>query len=97
MYFMLSEISQSKTNPIWFNSYAQFKKTKKQKEEREGQTKKQDLKCRELVVPRGEVGVRDGKQGMGIVQGTCDEHPAIYGSGESLYYTPETNIILYVS
>jgi len=34
---------------------------------------------------------------MGIKECTCDEHQVMYGSVESLYYTPETNITLYVN
>lgn len=35
---------------------------------------------------------------MGIEEYTrYDEHWVIYGSGESLYYTPETNIALYIN
>ena len=31
---------------------------------------------------------------MGIKEGTCDESPMMYGSAESLYCTPATNITL---
>ena len=35
---------------------------------------------------------------LGIKECTCcDEHWVMYGIGESLYYTPETNITLYVT
>lgn len=35
---------------------------------------------------------------MEIKEGTChDEHPVMYGTAESLYCTPETNIILYAN
>lgn len=34
---------------------------------------------------------------MGIVEGPCDEHQGLHGSVESLYWTPETNITLYVN
>ena len=33
----------------------------------------------------------------GIKECTCDKHWVMYGSVESLYYTPETNITLYVN
>jgi len=33
---------------------------------------------------------------MGIKEGTCDEHPVLYASDESLNSTPETNFTLYV-
>jgi len=36
-------------------------------------------------------------QVMGIKKCTCDEHEVLHGSVESLYCTPETNIILYVN
>ena len=46
-----------------------------------------------LMVTRGEVG-----GGMGeIGEGDHDEHWVMYGSVESLYCTPETNITLYVN
>ena len=35
--------------------------------------------------------------GIGIKEGTCDEHCVLYGSDESLNSTPETNNALYVS
>ena len=34
---------------------------------------------------------------MGTKECTCDKHRVMYGSVESLYYTPETNITLYVN
>ena len=34
---------------------------------------------------------------MGIKESTCDEHWLLYGSAESLYGTPETNITLHVN
>ena len=34
---------------------------------------------------------------MEIKEGTCDEHWVLYGSVESLYCTPGTNITLYVN
>lgn len=34
---------------------------------------------------------------MGIKKGTCDEQQVLYGSGESLNCTPETNNTLYVN
>ena len=35
---------------------------------------------------------------MGIKECTCcDEHQVMYRSVESLYYTPETNLTLYVN
>ena len=36
---------------------------------------------------------------MGIKEGACDDEQqrVMYGSGESLYCTPETNIPLYVN
>ena len=34
---------------------------------------------------------------MGIKEGTCDEHRMLYGSDESPYRTPETNITLYIN
>ena len=46
-----------------------------------------------LVITRGEDGGM-GKQVMRIKVGTCDEHWVLYGSVESLYCTPETNITL---
>ena len=58
------------------------------------QTKKQTLNYRELMIIRGEVGGRGGwiKQLIGMKEGTCDEHWVLYGSVESLYWTPETNL-----
>lgn len=35
--------------------------------------------------------------GMGMKEGTCDEHPVLDVSDESLNATPETNIALYVN
>ena len=50
------------------------------------------------MVTRGEVGWgRKMKQVMGIKEFTCDEHWVLYGSGESVYCTPEINITLYVN
>ena len=34
---------------------------------------------------------------MGIKEGTCVEHWVLYGSVESLYCTPETNVTLHVN
>ena len=34
---------------------------------------------------------------MGIKEGTCDEHPALYGRIKTLYCTPEIDITLYVN
>ena len=34
---------------------------------------------------------------MGTKEGPSDEHRVMYGSVESLYCTPETNITLYVN
>ena len=34
---------------------------------------------------------------MGTKEGTCDENWVLYGSDESLYCTPETNITLYAN
>ena len=34
--------------------------------------------------------------GMGIKEGACDEHWALYVSDESLNSTPEANIAVYV-
>ena len=34
---------------------------------------------------------------MGIKESTCDEHPVLYVSNESLNATGETNITLYVN
>ena len=44
-------------------------------------------------------GSRDGgRQVMGIKEDTCgDGHRVMYGSVESLYHTPDTNITLYVN
>ena len=33
---------------------------------------------------------------IGVKESTCDEHWELYGSVESLYCTPETNITLYI-
>ena len=38
-----------------------------------------------------------GGWGVGTKEGTCDEHWVLYGSDESLYFTPETSIALYVN
>ena len=68
-------------------------------DERERQTIKQTLNYREKT----EGWWRACEQGtcvklmMNINEGTCDEHWALYVTDESLNYTPETNIILYVS
>ena len=35
--------------------------------------------------------------GMGIKEGTCDEHWVLYVSDESLNATPEINITMYVN
>ena len=48
-----------------------------------------------LMGNRGEAGGGMGKIGDGNWECTCcDEHWVIYGSAESLYCTPESNIIL---
>ena len=33
---------------------------------------------------------------MRITEGTCDNHQVMYRSAESLYRTPEANIVFYV-
>lgn len=38
-----------------------------------------------------------GNQVMGITERTCDEHWGMYGSVESLQYTPETNTTLSIN
>ena len=65
---------------------------------REKQTVKQTLNCRK----QSEGCWRGGERGwvkwvMGIKEGTCDEHQALYVSDESLNSTLEINITLYVS
>ena len=78
----------------------EFKKQKKQakgkKLKRERQTKKQTLNYRE----QSDGYQRGGQWGrrnwvMGMKEGTCPhEQWVIYGSVESLYCTPKTNITL---
>ena len=49
------------------------------------------------MVARGE-GRRWEKWMLGIKEGTCcDEHWVFYGNAEAPYYTPETDITLYVN
>ena len=47
------------------------------------------------MVTRGEV-CEAMQQVMGIKEGPCDEHWALYGSVASLYCTPGTSVTLYV-
>ena len=73
-------------------------KAKEKKKERERQTKKQTLNYREQTDGyQGRVDVEWVKQVMEIEECTYDEHQVLYGSFESLYYTPETKMMLYVN
>ena len=50
------------------------------------------------MVTRGEVAGGMGEIGDGVKDCTCwDEHKVMYGTAESLYSTPETNITLYIN
>ena len=67
--------------------------------EKKRHTKKQALNYKEHT-DGYQRGGRGGwvKQGMGIKHGThSNEHRVMYGSVESLYPIPETNIILHVN
>lgn len=75
-------------------------KTNREERERERETKKQTLNKEQSDGTRGEVDggcVKTGKQVLGIEEYTCDEHRVMYGIVESVYYTLETNITIYVS
>ena len=61
------------------------------KEEREANYKTIENKLR---VAGGEVGEGMVKWVIGIKEGTCDEHLALYVTDESLNSTPETNYTL---
>ena len=66
---------------------------------KERQSEKQTLNYSEQTegYQREGQGQEQGKQLMGMKGYTCDEHWVLYGSAESLYCTPETNITLYVN
>ena len=49
------------------------------------------------MVTREEVRGGMSETGDEIKEHTCDEHQGVYGSVESLYCTPKTNITLYVN
>ena len=49
---------------------------------------------KKLMVTRKKVGGEWVKQVMWIQECTCDEYQVMYGSTESLYYIPKTNIKL---
>ena len=74
---------QRKTNPIQSHSYVEFKKQNKWakgKKETETQTKKQTPNSRaQTDGPQREVGVGNtGEMGMGMMEGTCEEHRVWY-------------------
>ena len=71
---------------------------RERKRERERPRKRVLTTENKLMVNRGEIGKELVKQVMGIKEDTCcDEHWVIYGTVKSLYCTPETNVILYIS
>ena len=66
---------------------------------KERQSKKQTCNYREQIdgLLGGAVDWGWVKWGMGIKEGTCDEHWVLYMSDESLASTPQTNLALYVN
>ena len=77
-------------------------KRNQQRRKRERQAKRKALNCREQTDDyHREVGGGLGvirRWGLRIKEYTCcDEHWMLYGSVESLYYTPETYITLYAN
>ena len=67
-------------------------KTNEQRGKKEGGKPRNRLLITEnkLMVTRWEVWGEWGEQGIGIQEGTCDEHWVMYGSAESLYCIHET-------
>ena len=73
-------------------------KKKKRERERlrmtEGQTNKETLNCNNC---QRQVGGDKNVVGEGFKECTCDVYRVTCGIVESLYYTPETNITMYVN
>lgn len=67
-----------------------------EKKEEESQEQTNSIKTK-LMVTTGEVGGEMGEKVMGIKQCTCDEHQVLCLSVESLNYTTESSITLYVN
>ena len=73
-------------------------KTKQMNNEKKGKTKKQTLNYGEPMVTRGEVGWGMGEIRVGDLKYTyLDEHWVICRIAESLYFTPDNNLTLYVN
>ena len=97
---MLTEISQPEKDKYHIISlmWNLRNKMNMQREKRERETKKQILNYREQSDGCQRGGGQEGGRNRCWDEGTChDEHRVMYGSVESLYCTPETNITLYVN
>lgn len=66
------------------------------KKEEDSQEQINSIKTK-LMVTTGEVGGEMGEKVMGIKPCTCDEHQVLCVSVESLNYTTESNITLFVN
>ena len=73
-------------------------RNKSNEQRKKRQTKKQTLNYRAQTNSYQRGGGGEWvKQEMGMKEGTFDEHQVTYGSAESLYCAPESNITLYVN
>ena len=85
---MLSKISQRKTNTIWFHSYVEFKKQKKNEyKEKEREREREANQETDSWLQRTNWGLPEGRwegawveRVIGMKEGTChDEHRVLYG------------------
>ena len=73
-------------------------KREREKERERGKARNRLLTIEnKLMVTKGEGGGGMGKEVIGIKECICDGHWVLYGSVESIYCSPETNITLYVN